>query len=154
MKFQLKSYKFFITKYFIKKTAFLLFYDEIYFNIKKRFLTGKNLKKIKYYKIYNSLTIEIIKKSIYANIKFLINSTIFFTHFNIIKKNLYLKDIKNLDSLSTLLCIKLNNKIYSKLQVTKVNNLDFQKNMFILFKKLKIFMKADYYKLMLIGLKL
>lgn len=132
---------------------FLLFYDKIYFNIKKRFLDEKKLKKIKYYKIYNSLTVEIMKKSIYANIKFLINSIIFVTHFNRIKKNLYLKDMKSLNFLSTLLCIKLNNKIYLILQITKLNNLVFQKNMFVLFKKLKIFVKVNSYKLMLIGLK-
>lgn len=129
----------------------LLFYDQVGFNIKNKLVVKKKFKKIKlkYYKIDNSLTIEIMKKSICANIKCLISNFIFVTQFKTIKKCLYLKDIRYLNSLSTLLCIKLNNQIYLKLQIIKTNYLDFQKNTLIFLKNLNIFIKMLIHKLIL-----
>lgn len=150
MKFKLKNYKFLKIKSVIKKNKLLFFYDQIYLNYKNKSLIEKDLKKLKtkYYKIYNSLIFKIIKNSIYKNIKVLINSGIFIAKFSVIKKNFYLKNIQHLNAFSILLGIKLNNKIYSKIQIVKLNNLNFQKNILIFLKKLKLFIKINFYNLL------
>jgi len=148
MEFELKNYKFFKIKHYLKKTHFFFFFNGINLNLKNWILIEQTLKKLKlkFYKIYNALIIKAIKNSIYENIKSLISGLII-----ILKPNsenlLKLKKLLTINPLLTLLSIKLNNKLYSIPQLKKIIFLDFKKNAAILYKSLKTYLKIPYYKL-------
>jgi len=141
MKFKLKKYKFFKIKKYIKTINILFFYNQIYLNSKNPILTKKSFKnlKIKHYKIHNNLIIAAIKNSVYLNLKSIINGSVFLIQPNIVKQKLNFEKLKTIKFL-ILLCIKLNKKIYSILQINNLKYLNFKKIIFALFNNLKTFL--------------
>jgi len=61
-------------------------------------------------------------------------------------ETLTLKKLKNINPLINLLCLKLNNKIYSKKQIKNIKKLSYIDNVFIFHKSMKTLVKMPYYK--------
>ena len=147
MRFNLKNYQILKTKQYLKENNFLLFSiganqsAQNWINIEQ----GLHKLKLNYYKIYNNVTLKIIKKSIYKNSLSIINSTFFFlrpfSNQLINQKNL-------LNSLSSvffnILSIKLNKKIYTISQSKNITSFNYKTNVSIMYQFLIINLKSSY----------
>ena len=126
MKFELKTYKVLKIKYYLKKNKIFFFYAVTSLNLKSWLVIEQTLKKsnLNYYRLSNTLTIKTMKTSIYTNFKQILHSLTMFVN---PKPNttLNLKKLINLEKVLTLLNIKLNNKMYSILQLKNLNSLDY-----------------------------
>lgn len=123
MKFELKNYKFFKIKLWLKKEFFLLYNIN---NFKNTIKDNQNYKKfeLNYYKIPNNLTKIVLKKSIYKNYIGLINGHLIFIKS---KKELNLHNLTNLSVGLTLIAVKLNNKIYPVLKFNNLTSMNYKK---------------------------
>ena len=143
MKFELKSYKLQKTKkYFQKEPIFFIF------NVSN--LNSKSWLKTEqvFYKVYNTLSKKFLEKSIFKNTTTLVNSSICLVHFD---KNantsVDLQKIINLNPLISFLGLRLNNKIYSLPQLTRISSTSYKKNIRVFNNVLKKLLKFPYYKL-------
>jgi hypothetical protein len=134
MKFELKFYKVLKIKYYLKKNYYFFFFATTSPNLIKWRLIEQALKKsnLKYYRLINSVTRKILKKSIYKNYRQLINSLTMFVYS---EKTTVVK-LKNIENSVTLLCIKLNNKMYSIAQLKKFNFFNYKTNILLFFQSL------------------
>lgn len=124
MEFELKTYKIFKIKYYLKKKK-LFFFCTTNLQIKNLLIeqTSKQLN-LSYFRLSNKLAIRTIEFSIYKNFKQLIHSFTILVSFQLLK----LKTLTNLENVLILLSIKLNNKIYSILQLKNLIFLDYNFN--------------------------
>lgn len=145
MDFKLKNYKLLKNKQYIKTTKLFFVYNGNNLNFENWILIEQILNKLNltFYKIYNTLIIKNLLNSIYTNLKHLIHSNIIFINTNI-KTKIKLKNLINLNVILTLLCIKLNNKIYSTAQIKNVNLLDYNAKVLRLTKLLKTCLKVPF----------
>ena len=60
---------------------------------------------------------------------------------------LTLKKLEEVNPLISLLCLKINNKIYSKKQIKNLKKLSYTENVYTLYKSLQTFIKMPYCKL-------
>lgn len=131
MEFNLKDYKIFKTKSYLKKKTFFFLLNTINFESNNKVIIEQNLKLISfnYFKIFNKLTSNILNNSIYSNIK-ITNGIIFFikpiTDSKIQSKKIIIGKFELL--LLTLLAIKLNNKIYTITRFKNFNSLGYVEN--------------------------
>ena len=134
MKFKLKAYKVFKTKYYLKQKKLFFLYAATSLNVKNWLTVEQTLKKsnLNYYRLSNTLAIKTMKASIYTNYKQLINSLTILVNTGS-KTALELKKLINLKNILTLLSIKLNNKIYSISQLKNLNSLDYNQAVLRLF---------------------
>jgi|APIni6443716594_1056825.scaffolds.fasta_scaffold00765_11 hypothetical protein len=123
MEFELKTYKVFKIKYYLKKNNLFFFYTTTSLDLQNWLPVEQTLKKsnLNYYRLFNTLAIKTIKASIYKNFKQLIHSVTMFVNPQP-TISLKLKILVNLEKILTLLSIKLNNKIYS---ISQLENLIF-----------------------------
>lgn len=89
--------------------------------------------------------VRIINNSIFRNLKILINGLVLLLHTT--NKKLTLKKLNNISSLLNLLCLKLNNKIYSKKQIKNLKKLSYIGNIYLFYSFMLITAKMPYYKL-------
>jgi hypothetical protein len=134
MKFELKTYKVFKIKYYLKQNKLFFFYAATSLNLKNWLLIEQTLKKsnLNYYRLSSTLAIKTMKKSIYTNFKQQIHSLTMLVspkH----KIPLRLKKLTNLEKALTLLSVKLNNKIYSISQLKNLNSLKYNQTVLKLF---------------------
>lgn len=134
MEFELKTYKVFKIKYYLKKNIFFFFYTTTNLDLKNWLPVEQTLKKsnLNYYRLSNTLAIKTIKASIYTNFKQLIHSLTMFVEpqpTTLLK----LKILANLEKVLTLLSIKLNNKIYSMSQLENLIFLNYNFNILQLY---------------------
>jgi len=140
MKF--KNYQRIKIKNCLKAYSLLIITNGINQDYKNQTLTKQEFKKLKitYYKIYNKLTTKILKNSKFKNITQLIYSPIFFI---LPKQNDF--NISILNYLETLLFlivgIKLNQKIYSSVQIKNLKSLNYKNEITILYQFLLINLK-------------
>ena len=102
---------------------------------------------LKYYKISNTILVNLLKNSIFKNIILLINGPIIIVFSNKLVTNLNYKTFLNLLTPNIkLLCTILNNKIYSKKQLESIS-LNYKNNIIIFNKLLNNLNKLAIYKL-------
>jgi hypothetical protein len=134
MEFELKTYKIFKIKYYLKKNKLFFFCTTTSLELKNWLPIEQTLKQssLNYYRLSNALAIRTIKASVYKNFKQLIHSLTMFVNFQL-ATSLKLKILINLEKILTLLSIKLNNKIYSILQLENLIFLNYKFNIFQLY---------------------
>jgi len=130
-----KKYNEIKTKNYIKTNLFFLF-NGLNRNSNDWILIEQNLKKInfKYYKIFNKISKLSIKKSIYRNYTITLNGITFIILPIKINKQLKHIELNKLELLLfNLLAIKVNNKIYSSIQLKDLNCLNYYENKLLLY---------------------
>lgn len=147
MHFEFRDYQFSKIKQFLKN-KFLLFSNGANQN-SQNWLTveqGLSNSNLKYYKIYNKIALKVFKNSIYKEIKQMIRGTFFFLKLGetsvLMNKH---KLFKELESISfTLLSVKLNNKIYSIVQLKNIKSLNYRNNVAVLYQFFLVNLKHVY----------
>ena len=148
MKLEKNNYKILKTKKYIKNNS-LFFIFNGHVNTKNLTLAQQNFLKLNLnsHKIYNSLTKTILKNSIYINYSFMVRGSMIFVTLVNKKINLKMKNLIDYNKTFKLICLKLNHKIYSFLQIKNITNLNFKKNIFIFCNTIKRSIKTSIYKL-------
>ena len=147
MDFNLKDYQIFKLKKYFKNNDFFLLFHSAKLNLNQWTTTEQNLKKLKlnYYKTLNGTTLKTLKNSIYQNITPVISSFVVFINPKFKTTEFDLDSLtKNLKPSFSLISLKLNNKIYSPVQLKSVKSLSYKKNMFNLHKSLDRHLKTSY----------
>ena len=146
---EFKNYKLYKVKRFLKNSPLIFFFHTLNLKTINWIKIEQNLLKLnlKYYKIKNTLTKYVIKNSIFFNFSTIINGSICIIY----PKNSKINDTdlqKLLKSTQTMpfLSVKLNKKFYSKEQIETLSTLDYKKNIKVLNKTLKTFLKTPYFK--------
>ncbi len=145
MSFNLKDYKWLKIKYYFKKVNFFFFFHNIaldnenWIKVEQAFFNYK----LEYYRVFNSLILNVLKISIFRNLSTLIHGPIILLNSKIDK--LTLKKINDNAVIINLLCLKLNNKIYSSKQVKNLIEFSYKKNIYLFYKLLNCFVKKSYF---------
>jgi len=147
MTFNLKTYKRLKIKNYLKKINFYFFFHGCSVNninwIKiEQLLSAENLK---CFQIFNTLSINILKNSIFENLTKLIHGPIVFIHAK--NNKLILKKLDEISGWINLLCLKLNTKIYSKKQIKNIKKLSYIENVRFLYESIQFFVKMPSYKI-------
>jgi hypothetical protein len=147
MKLNLKNYQLLKTKQYIKENNFIFFSIGANQNAQNWISTEQGLHKLKlnYHKIYNNITIKIVKNSIYKNSLNMLNSTFFFIKpfsSRLLNKKNILHGLNSL--LFNVLSIKLNKKIYAISQSKNMNSFNYKANMSIMYQFLITNLKSSY----------
>lgn len=147
MHFEFRDYQFSKIKQFLKN-KFLLFSNGANQNSQNWLIVEQELSNsnLKYYKIYNKIALKVFKNSIYKEIKQMIKGTFFFLKLGetsvLMNKH---KLFKELESISfTLLSVKLNNKIYSIVQLKNIKSLNYRNNVAVLYQFFLVNLKHVY----------
>ena len=133
MKLDIKSYR-------LKKIEHYLKNNKLIFVINTGNVKHNKITIFQNFFVSNNLFKKILKNSIYTNLTFLINGLI---NLSIIKYNLnsnidkHFKTNLNSKTNNILVALKLNNKIYSSSQLTKLKSLNYSRNVLFLHKTLK-----------------
>lgn len=133
MKIFLKNYKTETTKKYIKLNKLMLIFNGINLDSNNWLTTEQTFKNlnIKYLKVYNKTSINLLNDSIYKNLKFLINSITMFIIINNFKRFTL---TTNFDPLVFIfLALKLNNKIYTNKQIKNLSSYKYIDSKLILF---------------------
>lgn len=146
MDFNLKTYQRLKIKYYLKTINFFFFCHGASLNSESWIKTEQTLvkNKLKYYRVFNTLMIKTLKCSIFKNLTTLLHGPIILINTSDVK--LTLKKLKNVNPLINLLCLKLNNKIYSRKQIKNIKKLSYVENVYIFHKSLKTLIKMPYCK--------
>jgi hypothetical protein len=147
MDFNLKSYRVFKVKEYLKKSEFFFFYHSPKLRSNEWVSIEQDLKKLKlkYYKIFNGTTLKTINNSIYQNLDQVICGIVLFIKLNYKSTTFDFNTLnKNLKPLFILLSLKLNNKIYSIPQLKGINSFSYKQNVFNLQKSLERYIKGSY----------
>ena len=150
MKLELKRYKLKKTAlYFQKKPVFFLF-NVTNLNSKQWLKTEQTFfhSNLKYYKVYNTLSKIFLNQSIFLQFIPIMNGNLCFLSFKDDKKNsINIQELIKIDPSMAFLGLKLNNKIYSSVQLKTLSTLNYKNNIQILNKSLKKLLKLPYYNL-------
>ena len=140
MNFELKDYKLLKLKKHFSKTNFFFFFSGINVKANNWIKIEQELNNLglNYNKINNNLTLNLLKNSIFKNTIPLVNGPIILILINKIRK-LSLKNLTGINPLISLLCLRINNKIYLKTQIQNLINLNYSKNILVFRKSLKLF---------------
>lgn len=146
MDFSLKTYRRLKIKYYLKTINFFFFFHGASLNNESWIKTEQTLvsNKLKYYRVFNTLMIRTLKCSIFKNLTTLLHGPIVLINTDNVE--LTLKKLKNINPLINLLCLKLNNKIYSRKQIKNIKKLSYIENVSIFHKSMKSLIKMPYYK--------
>lgn len=145
MSFNLKTYKLLKIKNYFKKINFLFFFQGTSLDKINRIKIEQlfNKEEFKYFQVINSLTVKIMKDSILKNLTPLIHGSILLVHTN--SKKLTLKKLNNISIFINLLCLRLNNKIYSKKQIKNLKKLSYIENIYLFYSFMQMNLKMLYY---------
>lgn len=146
MDFNLKKYRVLKVKKNFKKSELIFFVNSAKIKSSKWIKIEKQLKKLKlkYYQIFNTTTFKTIQNSIYININQIISGVVLLIKPIYKSTPIELKLIKKfLDVLFVLLCIKLNNKVYTTAQFKNLNNLSYKKTVFNFYGNLERYLKTS-----------
>jgi ribosomal protein L10 len=146
MDFNLKTYKCLKIKYYFKKINFFFFFHGTSLNstnwVKVEQLLNKD--ELKYFRVLNTLLINVLNNSIFKNLIILIHGPIVLVHTNSTK--LIFKKFYNISPWISLLGLKLNNKIYSKKQIKTLKKLSYVENVYGFYNSIQFFTKMPYSK--------
>ena len=149
MDFNLKTYKCFKIKHYLKEINFFVFFqgtsvdNESWIKIEQGFVNHE----LKYYRILNKLMINTLKSSVLKNVVVLIHGPIILLNSNNNNTKLTFKELENINPLINLLGFRLNNKIYSKKQIKNLKKMSYLENIYTFHKCMKTFTKLPYCKL-------
>lgn len=145
-----KIYKLCKIKTFIKKHPLILISHTLNLNsynwlkIEQKLINSN----LKYYKIKNTVTRQALTNSIFLNILPALNGSLCLIYPKNKKKfDENFQALIEINKTMPVFALKLNKKIYSKNQLSNVSTLSYEKNIKILNKTLKNFIKTPYYKL-------
>jgi ribosomal protein L10 len=143
-----KTYKLYKVKHFLKNPPLIFFFHVLNLKSKNWLKIEQNLLKLnlKYYKIKNTLAKRVIKKSIFLNFSTFINGAICVIYPKNFKITNDVQKLLKTNQTMPLLNVKLNKNFYSKEQLSTISTLNYKKNVKILNKTLKTFLKTPYYK--------
>ena len=147
MDFNFKTYQIIKLKKYFKKNGLFFLFHSIKSDSTKWTRIEQNLKKLKldYYKPLNKTTVKALKNSVYKNFNSSIAGFILFVNSRYKTAYLNLPSIvKNLKPSFTLVSLKLNNKIYSTAQLKGLEDLSYNKSVFMLYKVLDKQLKTSY----------
>ena len=147
MDFNLKDYQILKLKKYFKNNDLFFLSHTAKPNLKQWTVTEQNLKKLKlnYYKTLNSTTVTTLKNSIYQNNSSTISSFVVFIDPKFKTTKIELDGLtKNLKPAFSLISLKLNNKIYSPVQLKDFKDLSYKKSMFNFYKSLDNHLKTSY----------
>lgn len=143
-----RTYQFIKIKSYLKSNDLLLFSNGIRQNTANWIQTEQGLKKLNliFYKTYNKLTIKVLKNSTFFNFTQLISGPFFFFKLkqkllSINKNILFSEKLKSL--LFALLALKLNNKLYSLVQLKNLTSLNYKSNMSLFYQYLLVHLKCS-----------
>jgi hypothetical protein len=139
VKFTVKTYKHAALKICFKKFRFFFLYNTII--QKNNFKITQELKNLdlKYCKLYNTLTIIIMRNSIYRNYTSLINGLVMIV---MPKTTLNLNILTQFKDIVTLVGVKINNKIYSIKQINLLIKFKYKKDSLNLVKTIRLSLSA------------
>ena len=146
MDFNLKTYKRLKIEYYLKTINFFFFFHGASLDSESWIKTEQTLvkNKLKYYRVFNTLMTKTLNYSIFKNLTTLLHGPIILINSDHLK--LTPKKLKNVNPLVNLLCLKLNNKIYSRKQIKNIKELSYIENVSIFHKSMKSLIKMPYYK--------
>lgn len=135
MKLNIKKYKLKKIKNYIKNNKLIFFMSTVNLKTTKK-------ENFKHFFVKNTFFKKVLKQSIYTNLNFIVNgitnlSTI--KHKHQLHSNIFFNLKKSLNSKNAniLIALKLNNKIYSPVQITKIKSLNYSQNIGFLHNTLK-----------------
>src|SRR5687767_1734501 len=131
----LKKYQTFKISHYIKTNPLLFFFQSNKSNSKVWEKNEQKLKKLKlvYYKIANKIILKTFDNSVYKNFTPLICGVILLLKPNTKKTIEYEIIERTLKHNFSLLCMKLNQKMYSVYETKNVRSFSYKKNMFFLY---------------------
>ena len=147
MDFNLKTYKRFKIKNYLKKRRCLFFLHgtslnaESWVNVEQTLVSLK----LKYFRILNKTTINTLSNSVFSNLTVLVHGPILLLYSN--NANLTLEKLESIDPSMKLLGLRLNNRIYSKAQIKNLKRVSYSENISALHRTLRAFTKVPYYRL-------
>lgn len=149
MKFELKNYKLKKSKNYYKKTPLFFIFSVSNLNSKNWLKIEQDFytQNLKYFRVYNTLLIKIVEKSIFKKMSLIINSSTCFAHFKSNNTKSVLQRLIKLNPLVSFLGLRLNNNVYSLTQLTKIYDLNYLSNVNTLNKLMRRIIKIPYYKL-------
>ena len=150
MYFNLKTYKLLKIKHFIKTKRILFFFHGISTNNKSWVKIEQTLINhgLHYYRIYNSIATNTLNNSIFKSLISLINGPVILINDRDSKKlSITPKKLKKIKFPMHLLCLKLNDKVYTKKQINKLTKLTYVENVSELHNALLNITKIPYFKL-------
>jgi hypothetical protein len=143
-----KGYKANKTKNYIKTKNFYFFFNGLNQNSQDWLNTEQSLKKmdLAYYKVFNKITLNIFKESIFNNVQPTVNGiTMFMSLHENNKKILTKKKINRIDKLFfTLIAAKLNNKIYAGTLYKTIYSKEYIENKLVFYKFMDIHLKITF----------
>lgn len=147
MNFNLKTYKRLkLRQYFKKVNLFFFFHGACLNSINwtkiEQILSEEELR---YLRILNPLLIATINDSIFKNLATIINGPMLLLHRG--NAGLIVKKLNSINLRMSLLCLKLNNKLYSKKQTKGLKALSYNENVSLFHNSMKFVIKMPYYKL-------
>jgi len=147
MNFNLKTYKRLkLRQYFKKVNLFFFFHgtcsNSISWTKIEQILSEEELR---YLRILNPLLIATINDSIFKNLATMINGPMLLLHRG--NAGLIVKKLNSINLRMSLLCLKLNNKLYSKKQTKGLKALSYNENVSLFHNSMKFVIKMPYYKL-------
>ena len=139
-----KSYQIVKLKKYFKNNNFVFFYHLPKLSLTKWITIEQKLKKLKlnYSKPFNKTAIKIFKTSVFRNFNYNIIGFIFFINFQCNSNLIFMN--QSFSFFLVLINLKLNHKIYSKLQLKGLTNLCYDKALFKLYKVLDKKLKISY----------
>ena len=127
-----KDYEMLKAKTYLKSENLTFFSDGVNRNPRNLLNVEQDLKALGYcsYKVLNKITLKTLNDSIYPNVKPLFNGLSFFIRpfkkSYKLKKNIFQKSFEPL--LFFVIAIKVNNKVYSKMQIENLHSIKYNKN--------------------------
>ena len=127
-----KDYEMLKVKTYLKSENFTFLSDGVNRNPRKLLKVEQDLKALGYcsYKVLNRITLKTLNDSIYPNVKPLFTGLSFFIRpfrkSYKFKKNIFQKSFEPL--LFFVIAIKVNNKVYSKMQIENLHSIKYNKN--------------------------
>ena len=147
MDFNFKTYQVVKLKKYFKKNGLFFLFNSTKLNLTKWTITEQIFKKLKlsYYKSLNKTTIRTLKSSIFKSFHSNIAGFLLFINSRYKTTALNISSIvRSLKPSFILISVKLNNKVYSTVQIKGLNELSYQKTMFTLYKVLDKQLKTSY----------
>lgn len=146
MSFNLKAYKRLKIKHYFKKINLFFFFHGTCLNntnwIKVEQLF--NEKELKYLRVINTLLIKTLTHSIFRNLAVLVHGPILLLKISNAKSVIH--KLNSINLWISLLCLKLNNKIYSSKQISNLNKLSYIENVYSFYNCMQLVVKMPYYK--------
>lgn len=145
-----KKYKLEKTQNLLKNNSFILFFHGTKKNSQEFKIMNQKLKSINLisYSNSNKITKKLLEKSIFISNSTIIHGNIFFIKPNFKNKIILWKHISNsLESLLfLLLAVKLNNIVYSAIQIKKINSFEYKENKLLLYQFIITNLKLNFKK--------